>query len=616
MLRYLILLMLSAEGCLTNHPSQFSLHYNIATTVGVSSAKNQELFLLILSALKNDAELLHYASGISKLKVLAPILLACFLLVSVLARANAAVAPNDSLSIIHKLLQSAPVPSVKTLNYYSELVNDLSHQPGDTTLLATVFNQLGGNYYMQARYDQALNKAHKALRLYLRVNDTSGLYKLYHNMGVIYEANKDYEQAMNYLTLAYQMMDRRLESNPNDSNALRIRPGLYNNLGIVSDNMGEVEMAMQFYEKAMTHSHEVNDETVLLTSGLNIGILYGKLGDYPEALAHIQLAYELALKNEEHYHLANIYNNLGDIRLKMNDFSKANAFFEKALSQARDVNANEYIKNAYLGLFQTQQAIGNLGEAIRFQSLYYLMRDSITSYEVREYFARLEYRFEMERKEDELKILAIENEIIGQRLRMKTLTQRYLGAGFFLLIVVSVVLFILNRVKQQAINDLVRKNLEIVQHESSTNVVARKSRPEELHILPGEATPEKYAQSSLTADHKERLIEVIERNIQNEKPYLNKDFNLNQFAQSLGFARSYVSQAINGHYGKNFSSWVNEYRIREARRMMANPENRRLTIEAIAQAAGFASKSSFNEAFKKYTGLTPSVFMKRVSEID
>lgn len=59
------------------------------------------------------------------------------------------------------------------------------------------------------------------------------------------------------------------------------------------------------------------------------------------------------------------------------------------------------------------------------------MRDSITSYEVREYFARLEYRFEMERKEDELKILAIENEIIGQRLRMKSLTQRYLGAGFF-----------------------------------------------------------------------------------------------------------------------------------------------------------------------------------------
>lgn len=111
-------------------------------------------------------------------------------------------------------------------------------------------------------------------------------------------------------------------------------------------------------------------------------------------------------------------------------------------------------------------------------------------------------------------------------------------------------LFILNRVKQQAINDLVRKNLEIVQHESMSKLVAQSSRPDELKILPGEATPEKYAQSSLTADHKERLIEVIERNIQNEKPYLNKDFNLNQFAQTLGFARSYVSQAINGHYGK------------------------------------------------------------------
>ncbi|MDO8899415.1 MAG: hypothetical protein Q7V19_17310, partial [Bacteroidales bacterium] len=240
-------------------------------------------------------------SGIMKQRGLALSLAAVFLLLSGFGRTTEAVNPIDSLSVVSKRLQAGPNQTVKTLDYYSELVNKLSNQPHDTSLLALVYNQLGGNYYMHARYDQALKSAHMALRLYLNASDTSGLYKLYHNMGIIYEANRDYEQAWKYLMLAHDMVIRRLESNPTDAEAMRIRPGLYNNMGIVCDNRGMDELAMQYYEKALAFSNDMHDETVMLTAGLNIGILYGKTGNYPLALQYIQSAYDLAIRNKEHY---------------------------------------------------------------------------------------------------------------------------------------------------------------------------------------------------------------------------------------------------------------------------------------------------------------------------
>lgn len=520
--------------------------------------------------------------------------------------------PEDDLSHISNQLRAGPNHQTETLEYFFMELKKLSILPHDTLLLAQVYNLIGGHFYMHARYDQALESAHKALRLYQNANDTTGLYKLYHNMGIIYEANKDYDQAWKFLMRANDMVDHLLETYPNDSTPLSIRPSLYNNMGIVCDNRGLGELAMQYYEKALECSHMMNNETVRLTAGLNIGILHSKADNYELALEFMESAHDLAIENEEHYHMANIYNNLGDIWMKMGHLSKANSFFNKALIQAREVNANEYIKNAYMGLFQTYQAYGDLENAIQYQALFYGMRDSISNSEIRQYIAGLEYKFEMERKEDELTILLIEKEIYGKRLKVKRLTQRYLSFGILLLIGLSGMLIYQNKAKQQAYNDLVKKNLEVVSHEFREENVTGQSNSQGIIGVYDEMPSQKYIQSPLKPEQQEKLLKTIEQFIQTHKPYLNKEFNLNQFAQSIGYARSYVSQVINAHYGKNFNTWVNEYRIREARRMMVNQDNQRLTIEAIAYEVGFASKSTFNEAFKKFTGITPSVFLKRI----
>ena len=63
-------------------------------------------------------------------------------------------------------------------------------------------------------------------------------------------------------------------------------------------------------------------------------------------------------------------------------------------------------------------------------------------------------------------------------------------------------------------------------------------------------------------------------------------------------------------YQQNFVTFINAYRIEYAKNLLNNPEKNNLTIEAIGQGSGFKSKSAFNNAFKKITGINPSDFKR------
>ncbi len=101
--------------------------------------------------------------------------------------------------------------------------------------------------------------------------------------------------------------------------------------------------------------------------------------------------------------------------------------------------------------------------------------------------------------------------------------------------------------------------------------------------------------------------------IENDKIYLNKDVNIRLIAEVLQTNKSYVSHIINDTYNKNFNSFINQYRIKEAVELLSNPDYNQYSIEGIAYEVGFNTKSSFNNAFKKETGVTPSFFKKNAN---
>lgn len=106
---------------------------------------------------------------------------------------------------------------------------------------------------------------------------------------------------------------------------------------------------------------------------------------------------------------------------------------------------------------------------------------------------------------------------------------------------------------------------------------------------------------------KPKLLDLMN----NEKPYLDQNLNIQQVAELLNTNSKYLSQLINQELNETFINLINRYRIEEARILLSDKKNENLTIEGIGQSAGFKSKSAFNTAFKKHTGTTPSAFKMR-----
>lgn len=105
-------------------------------------------------------------------------------------------------------------------------------------------------------------------------------------------------------------------------------------------------------------------------------------------------------------------------------------------------------------------------------------------------------------------------------------------------------------------------------------------------------------------------ISRLKKYLIEEKPFLSPSLTMNELANELKMQPQELSQLINRHLGKHFFEFINEYRIKMALSILENPERKSSHISEILFEVGFNSKSSFNTAFKKVTGMTPTDYRK------
>ncbi|HCS49436.1 MAG TPA: hypothetical protein DIW61_14765 [Candidatus Aminicenantes bacterium] len=122
----------------------------------------------------------------------------------------------------------------------------------------------------------------------------------------------------------------------------------------------------------------------------------------------------------------------------------------------------------------------------------------------------------------------------------------------------------------------------------------------------------KYAKSGLTRERAQEVLRSLLTLMDKENPYADDQLTIQDLAEALAVSPHHLSEIINTHLGKNFYDFVNDYRVEEVKRRLADPRSRAVTLLAIALDSGFNSKSSFNSVFKKNTGLTPSEYRKRL----
>ncbi|WP_462163578.1 helix-turn-helix domain-containing protein [Pseudoalteromonas xiamenensis] len=113
--------------------------------------------------------------------------------------------------------------------------------------------------------------------------------------------------------------------------------------------------------------------------------------------------------------------------------------------------------------------------------------------------------------------------------------------------------------------------------------------------------------SLLSTKHMADIADKLTQAMQEDRLYLNEDLSLNKLSEHISESENHISETLSQFMHTNFFQFVNRFRIEEAK--FALTASKKLVTD-IAFDVGFNSKSTFNAAFKKAVGMTPSAYRK------
>lgn len=451
------------------------------------------------------------------------------------------------------------------------------------------------NIFMESRDAAAVEK-----------NDTT-MMKALLAMGNIHTVFDDYEQAVRMYSTCYT---KALETN-NDN----MRRNSANNMLICHSLLGNGKEAVACYRQLQNSPSRGKLQDALF-SYVNQGLVAQAQKNMKMAGYYFKCALNHAVKHQMGDALeCSLYGMLGKTEYEVGDYDLAEEHYLASLEIAQKGGPSTVLCSIYEKLAELYRTMGNESKELVYHHLNVELTDSVFNRQ-RLYNKQGEIIDKERRKTDE-EMLSLNNRISQQWWIIGVI-----GSMLICLAVFIIITYRQNRSLISAQRLLVSKYREHLRHEQ----MEKELRDEYLSVLnqesdskPGsDSKPESDSSSEtslLSTQQIESLLAAINRVMGDIEVISNPDFSLQQLAQIVQSNTKYVSWVINNTYNKNFKSFINDYRIEEASKMLVDRDNYgHLTLQAIAQKVGFKSATSFNTAFKRVIGMTPSAYQRLYSE--
>jgi len=159
----------------------------------------------------------------------------------------------------------------------------------------------------------------------------------------------------------------------------------------------------------------------------------------------------------------------------------------------------------------------------------------------------------------------------------------------------------------------INEDESLIDNKNLTKVV---EKPEDFNDEEDEINTEPGDNQFVIKD--EKVMEILENleKLEKKEYYLRQDFTLHNAAKKLKTNTAYLSKIVNNELGKNFSTYLNELRINYViLELKNNSRLRAYAVNSIAEEIGYKSADSFTKYFKAATGLTPSVYIKKINDM-
>lgn len=300
-----------------------------------------------------------------------------------------------------------------------------------------------------------------------------------------------------------------------------------------------------------------------------------------------------------------IYANLSRVYAAKGDYAKALKILSKSDSLVNVLDMKDARLELYHLMADYHDKLNHKQQAEEYRNLYFRLKDSLLNYHQVASVGELRFLGEMKKVDKQIQNME-------HQRRVQNMVIAAIVAITLIILLSMLIVWRKNRLLRQRNESLYLKNVEMLKKEEEE----RERRHELERLVEMQNTPKpKYQSSSLDEESKKKILSDIVSIMETSDEIFSSDFTAQRLAVLVGEKYNNVSLVINEHYGTNFNALLNEYRIQEAcKRMNDLKRFGHLTIEGIANGVGFKSRTSFIQAFKKYTGLTPSEYQRLAKE--
>jgi tetratricopeptide (TPR) repeat protein len=475
--------------------------------------------------------------------------------------------------------------------YYNNQVIGLSQMPGFETELSAAYANLGLVYKKMGDFEKALEKYKSAYEISVAQNDPNLMADDLNNIAALYSHWENYELARDYLEQARDIYEK---SGKKDGVEVAM-----SNIAFILQKEGKYDSALTMFRDALAIAEKMKRPGSVAIKLSNIGTLFYELGNYDSAIYYQTNALTIFQNLGHKEALCKTIQNLGDIHLAKNELDLAKKYFDEAHLLAEEIRSKTILEKVYQGKTELQVKLGNPGKALEYHKKYVAVKDSIFTVESREKLAEMEARYKNEKKQQEIELLIKDKKLSQAKIRKNQLKLYWIATGLLILLAATAMITVLYLQKIKSNRKLVEKNLKLIKLQECNLATIKINNNNSLSINEAEKT---------------RLLKELTHLISDKKIFTRKKLTLNELAEKLDTNTTYLSHIINSDFHLTFADFLNQLRVQESQKFFMAGKHKNMTIEAIAETVGFHSRSSFNVQFKKFSGVTPSVFIKNLSE--
>lgn len=484
--------------------------------------------------------------------------------------------------------------------------------------LVQAYLKAGNIFYSQSNYAEALSYFIKGLKTCDNIPAQGLQVEFYKNIGNVYCMFRDYEHGIS----CYQKGIALCKA-PQDND---VKHKLNQNLIGAYINISKPQKAQKVYVEMMKASHNQTDVSMMMDKFCYGMVLLGQK-KYDEAIRSFnQIITLVRAKHLGAQYECSALSQLSEAYYGKGDKVRYGSYLELCIKTARANNLLRLYPESLKKLSELYQEQGNSAKALAWRNTYWNIRDSIYNDRSFDIVKNEQMLYEVSKYEQSINSLHQEQEHTEHVVRRQRFIM--LGILIFVLLVSGFSYYIYQTKKRlnRSYRNLYVLNKSLIRkYHTSENpampLVSDRNADGATQDdkLAAQKAKEKHKTSNLTEEQKQRLSADIRHIMEETEAFCRQDFSLDKLAELVSSNSRYVSQVIHECFGKNFTSYVNDFRVNLAKIRLADFDvYGNYTIKAIGESVGFRSQTSFTNIFKALTGMTPAIYqrMAREEELD